>query len=103
MYSGPERADGGSDGEFGGDLRFWMGSLSKPGYTEKLLAYRVSFWAAPAPVGGWRRFQCPPTLRQGVSGYEEEFYVAAARLRRAAATGRSAPKRRSGQNLSLWY
>jgi hypothetical protein len=42
-----------------GTLRFLMGSLSKPGYTEKLLAYRVSFWAAPAPVGGWRRFQCP--------------------------------------------
>jgi hypothetical protein len=42
-----------------GTLRFLMGSLSKLGYTEKLLAYRVSFWAAPAPCGGWRRLQCP--------------------------------------------
>ena len=41
-YSGPERPYGGSDGEFGGDLRFLMGcSLSKPGYTEKLLAYII--------------------------------------------------------------
>jgi hypothetical protein len=85
MYSGPERSYGGSNGEFGGELRFLMGSLSKPGYTEKLLAYRVSFWAVPAPCGGWHRLQCPSALRQRVSGYEGEFYVAAARLRRAAA------------------
>ena len=35
-----------------GTLRFLMGSLSKPGYTEKLLAYTIFFLGAATPRWG---------------------------------------------------